>query len=57
VSRTVSPSAQRPYGLARTCRVLGLARSMVYAGRARQRQPRPVPPQKRGPKTAWTDAS
>jgi putative transposase len=54
VSRTVSPSAARPYGLARTCRVLEIPRSTVYATRARRLQPAPLG--KRGPKTAWTDA-
>ena len=55
MSRTVSPSAQRPYGLARTCRVLELPRSTVYATRARRLHP--VPLRKRGPKTLWTDAT
>jgi transposase InsO family protein len=55
VSRTVSPSAGRPYGLARTCRTLELPRSTVYAARARRR--RPGLPRQRGPKTAWTDAA
>ena len=55
MSRTVSPSAQHPYGLARTCRVLEIPRSTVYAARARRL--RPVPPCRRGPKTTWTDAS
>jgi putative transposase len=54
VSQAVSPSADRPYGLAFTCRVLELARSTVYALRARTTTP-PSPPGKRGPKTAWTD--
>jgi putative transposase len=55
VSRTRSPSAGRPYGLARTCRVLELARSTVYAVRARRAQP--VPFRKRGPSTPWTDVA
>ena len=54
MSQTVSPSAGRPYGLARTCRVLEIARSTVYATQARQL--RAVPLRKRGPRTAWTDA-
>jgi putative transposase len=54
VSRTWSPSAGQPYGLARTCRLLELARSTVYAQRARRRQPGPL--KLRGPKPAWTDA-
>jgi len=55
VSQTVSPSAQHPYGLARTCRVLEIPRSTVYATRSRRL--RSVPRCKRGPKTAWTDAA
>jgi transposase InsO family protein len=54
MSQTVSPSCGRPYGLARTCQVLEIARSTVYATRARRL--RPVPLRKPGPKTAWTDA-
>ena len=49
-----SPSTGRRYGLARVCRVLETARSTVYA--ARTRRLAPVPPRKRGPKTAFTDA-
>jgi putative transposase len=53
VSQRVSPSTGRRYGLQRTCRVLGVPRSTVYAARARAQQ---LPArQKRGPKTAWTD--
>jgi putative transposase len=54
VSQTSSPSAARPYGLAFTCRVLEIPRSTVYATRARELTP--TPSQKRGPKTAWSDA-
>jgi putative transposase len=54
MSQTVSPSTGRVYGLARACQALGYPRSMVYAARGRRRCP--APPQKRGPKTAWTDA-
>jgi putative transposase len=54
VSRATSPSVGRCYGLARVCRVLEIPRSTVYASRARALAP--VPPRKRGPKTAWTDA-
>ncbi len=54
MSRTVSPSTGRHYGRRRTCRALGVARSTLYAVRARAQQ---TPPrQKRGPKTDWTDA-
>jgi transposase InsO family protein len=54
MGRAASPSVERRYGLARVCRVLGIPRSTVYA--ARRRRLAPVPPQKRGPKTAFTDA-
>jgi putative transposase len=54
MSQAVSPSAGRAYGLARTCRALEVARSTVYAARARRHQP--PTPQKRGPRAAWTDA-
>ena len=54
MSRTVSPSTGRRYGRRRTCQVLGVPRSTLYAVRARREQA--VPGQKRGPKTAWTDA-
>lgn len=53
MSQTTSPSADRPYGLAFTCRVLEIPRSTVYATRARELTP--TPPRKRGPKTAWSD--
>ena len=55
MSRTVSPSAGRPYGLARTCRALELPRSTVYA--IRTRRACPAPPRRRGPKTVWNDAA
>jgi putative transposase len=54
MSRTRSASAGRAYGLARICRALELARSTVYARRARRFQP--IPLRKRGPKPHWTDA-
>lgn len=54
MSQTVSPSAHRPYGLARVCRVWQVARSTVYAAQARQVGP-PRPPQRRGPKPRWSD--
>lgn len=55
MSRTVSPSAGRLYGLARTCRVLAIPRSTVYATRTRRLGPAPA--QKRGPKTPCTDTA
>jgi putative transposase len=55
MSQTCSPSTQRPYDLARVCRTWGLARSTVYLQQGRSTAPA-APPQKRGPKTPWTDA-
>ena len=55
MSRTVSPSAGRPYGLARACRVLAIPRSTVSAARARRLGPTLA--QRRGPKTPWTDTA
>jgi putative transposase len=48
MSRTLSPSSNKPYGLARVTAVWRLARSSYYARRKRQLQPRVS--QKRGPK-------
>jgi putative transposase len=48
VSRTVSPSTNRPYGVARVVAAWDLARSSFYAARHRRQQPRQ--PGKRGPK-------
>ena len=48
MSRTVSPSSNQPYGVARITAVWNLARSSFYA--ARQREQHPREPQKRGPK-------
>jgi putative transposase len=48
MSRTVSASSQRAYGVARVLSLWGLARSSFYAARQRQRRPRPLG--KRGPK-------
>src|SRR5262249_59180828 len=53
VSRPVPHPAGRVYGLQRTCRALSVPRSTLYAMRAGRQ--RPIPLQKRGPKTAWTD--
>lgn len=55
MSRTVSPSTGRRYGLALVCRVWEQARSSVYAVRSRRQTP-PSAPRKPGPKTALTDA-
>jgi putative transposase len=48
VSRTVSPSSNRPYGVARVIAVWNLARSSFYAARQRELHPREAA--KRGPK-------
>lgn len=49
MSRTVSPSSNRPYGVAPVVAAWNLARSSFYAARQRQQQQREEP-QKRGPK-------
>jgi putative transposase len=48
MSRTVSPSSNQPYGVARVAALWDLARSSFYAARHRQQQPQE--PRKRGPK-------
>src|SRR5947209_17508662 len=48
MSRTVSPSSKKPYGVARVVGLWDLARSSFYAARHRERHPRET--QKRGPK-------
>ena len=48
MSRTVSPSSDQPYGVARVASVWNLAQSSFYAARLRVLQPRV--PKKRGPK-------
>jgi transposase InsO family protein len=48
MSRTVSPSSNQPYGVARVASVWNLARSSFYAARQREQQPREL--NKRGPK-------
>jgi len=55
VSRTSSPSANRPYGLARVCRVWRMARSSVYAALGRAAVGAAAPARKRGPAGACTD--
>ena len=47
MSRTESPSARRPYGLQRVCRVWKMPRSTVYA--RRDLAPDPQPSRRRGP--------
>lgn len=53
MSEALSPSAGKPYGLARVCRWWEVARSTVYA--ARDRRQSTSLPGKRGPKTRWSD--
>ena len=48
MSRTISPSSKKPYGVARVVGLWSLARSSFYAARHRERHPREA--QKRGPK-------
>ena len=48
MNRTLSPSTDKPYGVARVIAVWGLARSSYYAHRKCEREPRIR--QKRGPK-------
>src|ERR1700748_3981456 len=48
MSRTVSPSSNKPYGVARVVAIWCLARSSLYAARHRQQHPRE--PHKRGPR-------
>ena len=48
MSRTVSPSSKKPYGVARVVALWDLTRSSFYAARHRERHPRET--QKRGPK-------
>lgn len=56
MSAIESPSAQRPYGLARVCRVWRLPRSSAQLLRHRRRSPVPIDaPPRRGPKTALSD--
>lgn len=53
MSRQVSPSSEKPYGVERTARVLGVPRSTVYA--RRKAAARTEPSAKRGPRTALAD--
>ena len=48
MSHTVSPSSDKPYGVARVVSIWSLARSSFYAARQREQQPREA--RKRGPK-------
>lgn len=55
MSAALSPSAGKPYGLARVCRWWEIARSTVYAARGRRQ--RTTPTGKRGPKTIPSDVA
>lgn len=57
MSHAVSPSAQRPYGVALVCEVFRIARSTYYDHKAARENPSPTPPKKRGPKTKLDDAA
>src|SRR5215208_883366 len=54
MSRTVSPSSGRPYGLARVCRVWRAARASVYRHLSSSR---PEPPRRPGPVGPMPDAA
>jgi hypothetical protein len=54
MSRTLSPSSNTPYGVARVAAAWRIARSTFYAAKARQSQPA-AQPAKRGPKTQFSD--
>jgi putative transposase len=54
MSRTVSPSSGKSYGLALVCRVWGTPRATVYRHRA---PPRTEPAQRRGPAGPMSDAA
>jgi putative transposase len=54
MSRAVSPSGGKPYGVARVCRVWRTARATVYRHRS---PPRAEPPRRPGPVGAMPDAT
>lgn len=54
MSCTLSPSGNKPYGVARVAAAWAIARSTFYAIQARRLQPAGLPA-KRGPKTLFTD--
>lgn len=57
MSRTVSPSCEQPYGLARVLRTWKIPRSGFYARRKRRNQPEARPPRRRGPVGPCDDAT
>jgi putative transposase len=54
MSRSISPSSSKPYGLALVCRVWGASRSTVYRHRE---PPRAEPPRRPGPVGPMPDAA
>ena len=54
MSRTLSPSTGRAYGVRLVLEEIDISRSTFYAARARRRES--GVPGKRGPRTAWSDA-
>jgi putative transposase len=54
MSRAISPSSGKPYGLALVCRAWGAPRATVYR---RQAEPRTEPPRRRGPVGPMPDAA
>lgn len=57
MSRAISPSTQQRYGVVRVSQEFGVARSTYYGQRAPAGRPTSSAPQKRGPKTAYSDAA
>ncbi|WP_042061968.1 IS3 family transposase, partial [Acidomonas methanolica] len=55
MSRRLSPSCRRPYGLALVCRLWKTSRTTLYRHRAKAGQ-EPAPPGRRGPAGAGSDA-
>ncbi len=55
MSATLSPSQDKPYGVARVCSAWEIARSTFYDWRTRASNPERPAPQKRGPKTELSD--
>ena len=56
MSRAISPSTRQRYGVVLVAQEFGVARSTYYDQRASQGRPTPSAAQKRGPKTASSDA-
>jgi transposase InsO family protein len=58
MSQTISPGAEKPYGVQRVCRIWEQARSTFYntARQCATAEPRPAP-QRRGPRPAISDES